>query len=67
MEGGTLLTAWRSFKETLPDEVAESALIRLAFAAGASWATERLTSHRDKVRRDAMVMLEKAKVDITPR
>ncbi len=65
MDGGTLLAAWRSFRETLPEQVQDSGVVRLAFAAGASWATERLTDQRDKVRNDAMVMIGKAETSMT--
>lgn len=64
MEGGTLLAAWRSFRETLPEQVRNSGVVRLAFAAGASWATERMTDQREKVRHDALVMIGKAEADM---
>lgn len=57
MEGGTLLSAWRSFKETLPVEISNAPILKAAFAAGASWATEHLTAQRERVRQDAITML----------
>lgn len=63
MDGGTLSTAWRSFRETLPPELAEAPILKFAFAAGAAWATEQLTAQRDKIRGDAECMINGARQD----
>lgn len=63
MEGRVLSTAWKSFSQTLPPELANAPLLKYAFAAGAAWATETLTEQREKICADAARMVKNARQD----